>query len=75
MRFFHVIPVGNFARGYDKYARAYRKSLIPESRYPNEFYLVREEDIPLAAEKARGLDLRLGGSRTRRAAPPGDGGG
>lgn len=61
MRFFHVIPVGNFARGYDKYARAYRKSLIPEGRYPNEFYLVREEDIPLAAEKAHGIDLRLGG--------------
>lgn len=63
MHFYHVIPVGNFARGYDKYARAYRKSLIPESRYPNEFYLVREEDIHLAAEKARKLDLRLGGPR------------
>lgn len=62
MTLYHVIPLGNFARGYDKYARSYRKVLIPESRYPGEFYLVREDEVPQAVERARDLNRRVGGS-------------
>ena len=56
---FHVTVLSNFARAYDKYARAYDKARIAESTYPNEFYVLREDELAIGARKARRLLDRL----------------
>ena len=56
---YHVIPLSNFSRGFDKYRREYRKSSIPESRYPTESYLLRREDLATGVAKASKLRDKL----------------
>lgn len=56
---FHVTVLSNFARGYDRYARAYRKGLIPESTYPGESYVLAERDLGIGISKARRLKAKL----------------
>jgi pyruvate-formate lyase-activating enzyme len=56
---FHATLLSNFARGFDKYARAYSKASIPESTYPREFYVLRRADLAIGATKARALLDRL----------------
>jgi len=56
---FHVTVLSNFARAYDKYARTYDKARIAESTYPNEFYVLREDELAIGARKARRLLDRL----------------
>jgi molybdenum cofactor biosynthesis enzyme MoaA len=53
--FYHVTVLSNFARAFDKYRRQYRKSAIPESRYPNEFYLLPIDQIGVGVTKASRL--------------------
>lgn len=55
----HVTVLSNFARGFDKYARAYSKAGIPESTFPDRFYLLREEELGIGVAKARALMARL----------------
>jgi len=57
---YHVTTLSNFARGFDKYTRQYRKSWIPESRYPNESYLLRGEELDVGIGKAAKLREKLG---------------
>ncbi len=59
-RMFHVTVLSNFARAYDRYARAYCKDRIPESTYPNEFYVLAPEDLAIGVSKASKLRARLG---------------
>lgn len=59
-RRFHVTVLSNFARAYDRYARAYRKGRIPESTYPNEFYVFEPEDLAIGVSKASKLKASLG---------------
>jgi pyruvate-formate lyase-activating enzyme len=56
---YHVTVLSNFARAFDKYSRRYRKSLIPESAYPNEFYVLPREELRTGAEKASRLLNKL----------------
>jgi hypothetical protein len=56
---YHVTALSNFARGFDKYTRQYRKSLIPESRYPLESYLLPETDLAFGIAKASRLRDKL----------------
>ncbi|RYD36810.1 MAG: radical SAM protein, partial [Verrucomicrobiaceae bacterium] len=58
--FWHVTVLSNFARGYDKYSRRYSKSSIPESTFPERFFLLREEELAAGARKAGGLLRKLG---------------
>ena len=51
-RVFHVVVLSNFARAYDKYLRAYRKSLIPESRHPGVVHVLAEHELPGTARHA-----------------------
>ncbi len=51
--------LSNFARAFDKYSRRYSKLLIPESTYPNEFYLLSESDLSIGVDKAQGLLEKL----------------
>ena len=55
----HVTVLSNFARGFDKYSRIYSKAEIPESTFPNQFYLLREHELASGIAKARGLLQRL----------------
>ena len=50
----HVTVLSNFSRGFDKYSRAYCKDKIPESTFPNQFYLLGE-NLDVGLEKARKL--------------------
>ena len=59
LRWFHVTVLSNFARGYDRYARAYRKGLIPESTYPTESYVLEERDLDIGISKACRLKAKL----------------
>jgi pyruvate-formate lyase-activating enzyme len=56
---YHVITVSNFARAYDKYTRHYRKSCIPESRYPLESYLLPAAELAVGVAKASRLRDKL----------------
>lgn len=56
----HVIVLSNFARGYDKYARRYSKEAIPESSFPDRFFLLREAELSAGIRKAGGLLAKLG---------------
>ena len=57
---FHVTVLSNFARGYDKYARAYDKARIAESTYPDEHYVLAADELAIGVHKARRLLDRLG---------------
>jgi hypothetical protein len=59
IRWFHVTVLSNFARGYDRYARAYRKRMIPESTYPRESYVLEERDLGIGISKATRLKAKL----------------
>jgi molybdenum cofactor biosynthesis enzyme MoaA len=62
---YHVTLLTNLTRGYDKYRRSYSKSHIPESRFPDRFFLLRREEIAIGAAKGRALldKTRLPGDR------------
>jgi molybdenum cofactor biosynthesis enzyme MoaA len=60
---YHVTVLPNFARGYDKYSRTYNKIHIPESRFPDRFYLLKETDLSIGIAKAGRLRDRLGGGQ------------
>jgi hypothetical protein len=57
---YHVTVLSNFARGYDKYAGVYSKVRIPESTFPDRFFLLRREEIDIGVGKASRLLGRLG---------------
>lgn len=56
---FHVTLLSNLARAYDKYQGTYRKSAIPESRYPDVFHLLTQAELNVGIDKARGLLAKL----------------
>lgn len=57
--YYHITVLSNFARGYDKYARRYSKINIPESRFPNQFYLLCIDELSIGIEKASRLLNKL----------------
>ena len=63
--FFHVTVLSNFARGFDKYDRTYSKHGIPESTFPDKFFLLRRDELSVGVEKATRLleKLALSGNR------------
>lgn len=58
---YHATVLPNFARCYDKYSRTYDKAHIPESRFPDRFYLLKEADLSIGIAKASQLRDKLGG--------------
>lgn len=56
---YHVTTLSNFVRGYDKYARRYSKTSIPQSTFPEQFFLLRKEELPIGINKAEKLLRRL----------------
>ena len=54
--FVAFIPLSNWLRGFDRYAMKYSKVLIPESSFPDAFYMLREDEPRgPGLEKARRL--------------------
>ncbi|MES2791955.1 MAG: radical SAM protein, partial [Planctomycetota bacterium] len=51
---YHVTVLSNFSKGYDKYSRSYSKAGIPESTFPNRFYLL-DDDLEIGFSKVRKL--------------------
>jgi organic radical activating enzyme len=56
---YHVTVLSNFARGYDKYQGTYSKSAIPESTFPDRFFLLDKENLNPGIAKAERLMARL----------------
>jgi pyruvate-formate lyase-activating enzyme len=56
---YHATVLSNFARGFDKYSRAYDKARIGESKHPNQTYVLFERELAIGARKARALCDRL----------------
>ncbi len=48
---YHVIPLSNLVRGYDKYSGTYSKKNIAESTFPGEFYLLERDQIHVGLRK------------------------
>ena len=57
---YHVTVLSNFARAYDKYSGHYSKARIPESTFPDRFYLLDRDEIGIGIGKATRLLARLG---------------
>lgn len=57
---YHVTLLSNFARAFDRYCRLYRKSAIPESTYPSEFYVLPADQIGAGIDKASRLLKKVG---------------
>ena len=72
---YHVTVLSNFARAFDKYSMVYSKARIPESTFPDRFFLLRQDEVEIGVAKASRLLGRLGleGDRLivrRRTLPP-----
>lgn len=52
---YHVTVLSNFARAYDKYGRCFDKGLIPESTFPDQFFVLRLSELQIGIEKASRL--------------------
>lgn len=58
-RLWHVTVLSNFIKGYDKYARTYSKAGIPESKFPDRFFLLRPQELGIGIAKAARLLAKL----------------
>jgi pyruvate-formate lyase-activating enzyme len=56
---FHVTVLSNLARAFDKYSLSYSKARIPESTFPDRFFLLRREELGIGLHKAGRLLERL----------------
>jgi molybdenum cofactor biosynthesis enzyme MoaA len=56
---FHVTVLSNLPRAYDKYSGSYDKTFIPESTYPDRFYVLSKDELAIGVEKATGLLNKL----------------
>lgn len=65
MQLYHVTVLSNFARGYDRYRRIYSKAGIPESTYPDRFFLLDAGSLASGIDKAKRLLEKLGFSGDR----------
>ena len=57
---YHVTVLSNFARAFDKYSMVYSKARIPESTFPDRFFLLRQDEVEIGVAKASRLLGRLG---------------
>jgi molybdenum cofactor biosynthesis enzyme MoaA len=62
---YHVTILSNLIRGYDKYARCYSKTGIPESTFPDQFFVLDRNELEIGIHKASRLlsKTRLPGDR------------
>lgn len=53
--FSYVTILSNWVIGYNRYQRIYSKSAITQSTYPNEFYVLKEDELEIGISKAEKL--------------------
>ncbi|WP_104656163.1 radical SAM protein [Ralstonia insidiosa] len=58
-KLYHVTVLSNFARAFDKYTHYYAKAGIPESTYPDRFYLLERSELDIGYQKASQLLEKL----------------
>jgi hypothetical protein len=58
-KLYHVTVLSNFARAFDKYSMSYCKDRIPESTFPNRFFLLRRNELQIGIQKAGPLLEKL----------------
>lgn len=51
----HITVLSNWLNSYERYTRTYTKKNNPQSTYPNEFYLLQEEELAIGVAKAKKL--------------------
>jgi molybdenum cofactor biosynthesis enzyme MoaA len=56
---FHVTVLSNFARAYDKYSQCYSKGALPQSTFPDRFFLLTRDELPIGITKAGRLLAKL----------------
>ena len=59
---YHVIPLSNFAKGFDKYSRRYSKEqagLTSRARHPDSFFLLHHDELAIGFHKASELVSRF----------------
>src|SRR5579872_1077229 len=56
---YYVTVLSNLVRGYDKYARVYDKSRIPESTFSRQFFLLARHELHIGIAKASSLLQKL----------------
>lgn len=57
---YHVTSLSNFAKGYDKYKNQYSKGAIHQSTFPDQFFLLKKEELSIGIEKTQRLVNKLG---------------
>lgn len=57
--FSYITVLSNWIIGYDRYQRVYSKSAIAQSTYPNEFYVLRDDELRIGESKAEKLLQKL----------------
>lgn len=56
---YHITTLDNFARGYDKYTHSYGKESIAQSHFPDQFFLLTKEELPIGINKTQNRLDRL----------------
>lgn len=51
----YITVLSNWITGYDRYQRLYTKAHIPQSTYPHEFYLLKNNELEIGETKAQAL--------------------
>lgn len=63
--FSYVTVLSNWILGYDRYQRIYSKNAIQQSTYPQEFYVLKEDELHVGLNKAEKLVVKTGVSGDR----------
>lgn len=59
---YYVTTLKNLVRGYDKYSGEYSKAGIPESSFPDKFFLLGKSELEVGLNKARAQLQKTGPS-------------
>lgn len=59
MSYNYITLLSNWLLGYDKYSKIYSKANLHKSTYPNEFYLLKADELDIGINKARRLLEKL----------------
>ena len=57
---YHVTTLSNFVRGYDKYKGRYSKTDISQSTFPDQFFLLKKDELSIGVSKAKRLIKKIG---------------
>lgn len=59
MKLSYITVLSNWLLGYQKYSKTYSKENLEKSTYPNEFYLLKQDEFEIGLNKARKLIKKI----------------